>query len=75
MALITAEDLLNKKTGNSKIELDVIGKTTLLGATGTAAIAGFYAYFYKQNMWKSMLIGFVAGGVVTRVLLMKKNSD
>lgn len=71
MATIYAEDFLNKDR-STKMSISDISRGTLTGASVGLIGGVLYAYFRKAKYTNSMIIGALAGGLISRIFLIKK---
>lgn len=71
--MVYAEDILNK----AKKEVEPVTLSTISQGTATGAVIGLvggalFAYFQQKKYLPCMIWGTLAGGLVTRLLLIKK---
>jgi hypothetical protein len=71
MATIYAEDFLNKER-STKMSMTDVSRGTLTGGSIGAVGGILYAYFKKAKYGKSIIIGALAGGLISRIFLIKK---
>lgn len=68
-----ADEILDKqKKNNENVTLTDVTRGTATGAIIGLIGGGFYAYFYEKKYFGCMLIGTLAGGVISRIFLIEK---
>ncbi len=73
----TPKEILDKVKGYAKADSSDyfanVAKGTLNGAVTGAVIGGVFGYYKKTNLYGSILVGLLLGGVASNLLIKYKN--